>query len=258
MTLMVNHMIGFGVAPSSALSADADVSAYVSAMTFPPPPALVSLLETLILDLKGDGVWSKLRWLSVFGLHDEQAGRINAKVPTEVASNPGSPTFTVARGFTGTSSTADLLNTNLPGTVLTDTDASLFAFVLARANSGTNIMGYDSSRGRLTHSTGSTNANGSIVTLTGSIRSGAANNQLVAVRRTGTSQVTSLDTANGTTSTVASNTVNQTATIRFLGTPSSASNTQLFAAGFGAYLTDTELSALNTRIRALATAQGAI
>lgn len=83
----------------------AEAASYFAAMTVQPDAARKGLLDTLIAGLKADGLWTRLDWLAICASHDEQAGRINAINPAQVASAPVAPSFTADRGFTGNGTT---------------------------------------------------------------------------------------------------------------------------------------------------------
>lgn len=93
---------------SSGVSYEAEATAYFAAMSVAPDDTRKGHLNTLIASLKTAGVWAKLDWLCIHAAHDEQAGRVNAVDPTEVATAVNSPTFTTDRGFTGNGSSSYL------------------------------------------------------------------------------------------------------------------------------------------------------
>ena len=104
--------------------------AYFAAMTVQPDAARKALLNTLINTLVAGGVWAKLDWLAIHAAHDNQAGRINAVTPSEVATAVNSPTFTTDRGFTGDGATSYLnSNVTLSGALYTLNDAHLGVWV---------------------------------------------------------------------------------------------------------------------------------
>lgn len=88
----------------SSTEIDPDAAAYIAAMTVEPDSTRISAISTLIADLKADGIWAKLDWLSLFATHDAQAARLNAINPAQAFSVVGSPTFTVDSGYTGAGS----------------------------------------------------------------------------------------------------------------------------------------------------------
>ncbi|SCY69259.1 hypothetical protein SAMN05660666_02502 [Novosphingobium aromaticivorans] len=91
-------------------SYSAEATAYFAAMSVQPDATRKSALDTLIASLKSAGVWAKLDWLTVHAAHDEQAARVNAVNPAQVASVGVAPTFTTDRGYTG-NGTTQYLNT---------------------------------------------------------------------------------------------------------------------------------------------------
>jgi len=76
------------------------IAAYVAAMTSQPTAKRRYELNKLISDLSS--IWTKLDYLVVHAAHHEQAGRINAKNPSQVLTANNSPVFTIDRGFKGT------------------------------------------------------------------------------------------------------------------------------------------------------------
>lgn len=101
---MVGVSIGIGMGLSLRSSGPSDspeLKAFLAAMTVQPSPARKAVYAKLINSLKASGVWAKLDWLNLMAAHDEQAGRINAVNPAQVAVAANSPVFTVDRGFTG-------------------------------------------------------------------------------------------------------------------------------------------------------------
>lgn len=97
-------------ATTGAASYDPDAAAYFAAMTVQPSAARKTLINTLIVGLKADGVWSKLSWLSLLAAHDAQAARLNAVTPTKSFTAAGSASFTVDRGYQGNGTGATYLD----------------------------------------------------------------------------------------------------------------------------------------------------
>jgi hypothetical protein len=85
----------------SASSYDPAALTYFAAMTVQPDAPRKALINTLIVGLKADGVWTKLDWLVLLASHDTQASLLNAKAPAKILSAVSSPTFTTDRGWTG-------------------------------------------------------------------------------------------------------------------------------------------------------------
>lgn len=80
---------------------DAAVTAYFAAMTVQPDATRKALLANLIQGLEADGIWSKLDWFVICAAHDRQAGRINARNPSQQLTEQGTLSFTTDQGFTG-------------------------------------------------------------------------------------------------------------------------------------------------------------
>lgn len=84
-----------------------EARAWAAACTVKPSAARLSQLDRLLIrPLKRTGVWSLLECLFVLAAHDAQAGRVDLKNPSRVATEHGAPTFVADRGydFNGTSS----------------------------------------------------------------------------------------------------------------------------------------------------------
>lgn len=109
-------------------SYSAEATAYFAAMSVQPDATRKSALDTLISSLKTGGVWAKLDWLTVHAAHDEQAARVNAVNPAQVASVGVAPTFTTDRGYTGNGTTQYLntgWNASTAGGKFTQNDCSM-------------------------------------------------------------------------------------------------------------------------------------
>ena len=239
-------------------SYSAEAEAYFAAMSVAPDATRKGLLAALIDGLVADAVWSELLWLSIGASHDAQAARINAKTPAQVATVSGIPVFTADQGYKGDNSAA-YLDSGIAGTALTDTSNSLFAFVRQRSAAKKSIAGYSTGRHSLVHGGAASNINCYQYTATPSASTSAgADNQFICGSRTGTTQTFQIESAVEDTDTVATTTVGNTQTIRFLADSASYSDAQLAAYGFGLHLDNTKASALRSRIRTYLTAVGAI
>jgi hypothetical protein len=84
---------------------ETETVAYLDAMSAKPAQSVVLAIDTLIAGLKADGVYSKLRWLSLFCLPTSQAALLNLVNPAETGTIYGTVTFTANAGFTGDGST---------------------------------------------------------------------------------------------------------------------------------------------------------
>lgn len=87
----------------------AEADALFAAMSVAPSDARKTIINTLIVALKANGVWAKCDVIYVLAAHDEQAARLNWKNPgTATLTAINSPTFTTDRGFTGDNATTEL------------------------------------------------------------------------------------------------------------------------------------------------------
>lgn len=91
---------------SVASSYDSDAVAYFTA-TGITDATRKGHLNTLVVGLKADGLWTKIDWLLVAGATSLEM-RTNVRAPSKVASAINSPTYTTDRGFTGDGSTSYL------------------------------------------------------------------------------------------------------------------------------------------------------
>ena len=85
-----------------------------TAMTTQPGTARKTVINTLVAALKAADIWRKLDIMYVLAAHDEQAGRVNWKLPgTFTASLINAPVFTVDQGFIGNTAGSRLLSTGV-------------------------------------------------------------------------------------------------------------------------------------------------
>ena len=125
----------------AAPSYDADAQTYFDAMTGPATESVKGIVDALVRGLKDDGNWTFLDWLSLSAAHDSQAGLINLKNPTQVATLVNAPTFTTDRGFTGDGATSYIDFGWNPTTAsspnFVQNDASMGVWIGTDATSGT-------------------------------------------------------------------------------------------------------------------------
>lgn len=223
-------------------SYSAEATAYFAAMSVQPSTALKDAVESLITNLKADGVWTLIDWLGLGPMHDEQAARVNLKNPSQVATIVGSPVFTAKQGYAGDNTAANL-NSGVAGTTVTDTNSSLFARVRTNGSAIKSIAGYRSGRHELRH--GSTSpASTRLVSGTGSASTTlSASGQFLCGSRTGTTTTLQVETEIKDTDTVATDTLGNTGTIRFLADGLTFSDAQLSYWGFGKHLDLTNATA---------------
>lgn len=86
----------------------AEINTYRAACTVAPTLGREVILSALVAGLKSDSLWTKLDWLLILAAEDEQAGRVNLRAPSKVASRVNSMTFTTDLGFTGNASNMHL------------------------------------------------------------------------------------------------------------------------------------------------------
>lgn len=105
---------------------------YFTAMSVQPDTTLKADLNTLVNGLIVDTVWAELDWLNIPAIHDEQAARVNAKNPSQVASVGVAPTFTANRGYTGNGTTQYIntgINTSTAGGLYLQNDCHMGGWI---------------------------------------------------------------------------------------------------------------------------------
>lgn len=101
---------GLGFTPSKGgvtPSYDPDAEALFGRMTVQPDNTRKNLINTLVVDLKSAGVWSKLDFFYMMAAHNEQSAQLNW-VANDSLNPVASPTFTVDRGYRGNGTTSHL------------------------------------------------------------------------------------------------------------------------------------------------------
>ncbi len=254
-----------GTGTVAAPSYAPETTAYLAAMAVQPGLARAALLDALIVGLKADGLWAKLDWLMICAAHDEQAGRINAANPAQIASAPVAPTFTTDRGFTGNGSTQYLNSGFDPASgsqKFTQNDAHMGVWI------GTNVQSsaqFDLGNTRATivtrtsgglqvrhnNATGVTKALGAATSVGHSVwtRTGATASEMFKEGASiGTDTAASVNpTTGGFLICAASNS----------GTPGSFSTRRVQAAHWGSKLASGEVAMIRTRLAAYMSAVGA-
>lgn len=130
---------------------DPDARNLFATMTVKPSVDRQRLYSTTILALKQAGVWNKLDMLQVYAAHDEQAARVDWKLPSRVASAVSAPTFTMDRGFNGngTSSYVDTnYNPSTAGINYTLNSATIGVWSLTQGTSSNGIFGWSDGTNR--------------------------------------------------------------------------------------------------------------
>jgi len=254
------------IRPAAALGGvayDPDAAAYFAAMSIQPDATRKGLINDYIVGLKADGVWSLLDLVYILASHDEQAARLNAKVPaSNTITVAGTVTFTTDRGYTGNGTNGYL-----------ETGRALNAGGNYAQNSASTFSWINSSTGT-TQSLGTWYSGSRVSSLpdvaagfTGRVNQtsdstfGNPANRLGSrcISRTGATttngQVNGV--ASGSTSTVASTSLNSTA-LTLLGDAANFNGLDRLAlAALGGGLTGTQMTALHDRSSTFLTAIGA-
>lgn len=121
------------IRPRSAVSYDADALAYFTACTTQPDDTRKGLINTLIVDAKAAGVWSKLGRIALMASHTEQAGLRDVRNPAQTLVNTNCP-FTADRGFSGEPGSEAYLDLNqaLTATGLAQNDGTIGVYCNAQ------------------------------------------------------------------------------------------------------------------------------
>lgn len=85
--------------------------AYLGALPTPPTVAVTALLNTFFAGLKTDNLWNSLDGGNILCMATAGQSYIDIKKPTRVATLSGTPTFTSYRGFTGTATLGEYVDT---------------------------------------------------------------------------------------------------------------------------------------------------
>ena len=244
----------------------AEINLYRVACTVAPTLAREVILSALVSGLKTDGVWTKLDWMLFLAAEDEQAGRVNLRTPSKVASRVNSMTFTTDRGFTGNASNMHLDFGEVPnagGNVFALDNAHIGIWVNGGSTTAQRSMGQTSSSTLFIHTRGSSG------TETGQINDalnetyhtfgaspGTSSGHRVLTR---TSSNVKRGTFNGTAAaggTTASTSI--TAANLCVGRSSSIYDDKRYAAAHsGSGLTDADMLAIYNRLNTALTAVGA-
>jgi len=135
----------------------AEMNLYRAACTTPPSLGREVILTALIAGLKTDSVWTKLDWLLMMAAETEQAGRVNLRTPSKVASRVNSMTFTTDRGFTGNASNMHLDFGEVPnagGNVFALNSAHIGVWINGGSTTAQRSMGQTSSSTLFIHTRG--------------------------------------------------------------------------------------------------------
>lgn len=243
---------------------DADTDAWIAAVvtaggTVSSPRQL--LVDALIIDLKADGIWSKLDRLWIFAAENSQSALVDLKA-LATASAVNTPTFTVDDGYTGNGTSAYILSnfnptSGSPNFIQDSANYFVWDFDGA-AKAGTWVVGYAGGGSSILNINYSGNGHEyySINEASYIEIAAAAVAGLYCVTRTGSGAEAlyvngALRHSGGNASTAVTND-----NLVCLGYGSSYGNRQVSCFGFGGGLNSTEQTALYTRLRTYMTAVG--
>jgi hypothetical protein len=267
-TAIRQMLVGSLSVPSFSF-ANTEAAAYVAAMTTQPDDTRKGLIDTLVGDLKADGVWAKLDLLYMLASHDTaQASLLNMKAPaanTLVVNGTG--TFTADRGYVSNGSTGYLntgFNPSTAGGNFAQNSAHMGVWSRSNIlNSGQTDIGVLSTNTSSINSRSST-GNAMRGQMNGAAANFGANSSSVGhfvISRTGSAQVDGYwnGAANGSSVAASVALINLSIFIAAMNSAGSAINNssrQIAFAHVGAGLTATEVANLYTRLAAMATAIG--
>jgi hypothetical protein len=125
---------GFNIGINSsekAIPFDADANAYFLRMAVDPGNTRKNLINTIVLDLKSNSLWTKIDILRLCASHTEQAALLNLKGDYWNGLKVSTPTFTTDKGWKGASgkSINSKFNPRLGGCVMTPGNASAIVYI---------------------------------------------------------------------------------------------------------------------------------
>ncbi len=142
-TLGTASLKAFGFAGRSTVTYDSDAAAYFTACTIQPDTARKGFINTLVVGLKADSLWTKIDWLLLLASQDyastKQASRVNLRNPAKVATQSGTVNYSaIGTTSNGTNGYFDLgENFNAAGNQFTQNSSFLLTHV--SAGSGTHL-----------------------------------------------------------------------------------------------------------------------
>lgn len=136
----LNMMQAGGGAPGPAY--DPDAEALFARFTTPPTVERKGVINTLIVALKTEGVWSKLDLLYVLAAADAQAARRNWKQDLYNATAVSGPVFTTDRGYAG-DGTASYLDSGFQLGVSPGASAQNSSYLMSWTRTDLNSSGVD-------------------------------------------------------------------------------------------------------------------
>lgn len=247
-----------------------EAQAYFTAFTTDPGTTRKNLLATLIDGLVSDGVWSDIDALYLLASHDSQSALLNVKNPAQTATTVNSPTFTTDLGYNGNGSTSYVLAAqNISGGAygFAQNDAHVHAYCNNQAGSvgaavHTGLEGFSNRISVAASSTGGAAQNARVNTA-GDVNVGNSSGTRKGWRcgtRTAASGGTAHDSqlngaAGGNAATASSTFSTDEQTVGRVNTTYTSDRFAAFGSGTG--LTQTQMTALHSRLHTYFTAIGA-
>lgn len=253
---------GMSGAMSGASGYDTDAQAYFDAIV----TAGGSISDTnkgyvddFVTGLKADGLWTGAIFIYLYAAQDTHGALINLRSPAVSGSAVNSPTWTQYQGYTGDGVSA-YVTSGYQGDDIDPDSAVMGLFVRTQDSSRRPIMGYRAARGYIQHG-GSIAFNAGLVSGSASTTSSiSSSNEIVSVRRNGTTQDIRQGTSTEGSVTVSTNTLNITNNLVVLhdGSGTIYSGGQVAASFLTSYMDDTAINNFRTRLRTYLLAIGAI
>lgn len=244
---------------------DQDARAYFAAMQVQPSSVIKDTINRFIIGLKTDGLWSKIDGGHVLAAPTQQAALVDFKAPSRIATLVLTPTFTANRGFTGTGTAGEYIDTGFTPSVLGVAYQQDSASLGVYANNNITSAGVAAgvSTGSSAYMVLRSNSNqqqyrmndGTTVTVAGATDGSG----LTVITRTGATATQGYQrgAAFGAAASNAS-TLRPTGTIKYLSAGGTSVLHELSFGFFGGGLTGSEVAALTVRVNALIAALTAI
>lgn len=228
---------------------------YFAAMAVQPPNAWKVVVDLFIRGCKSDGLWDKFDGGHFLAAPTQQAALVDFKAPSRIATLVLTPTFTANRGFTGTGTAGEYIDTgftpSVSGVAYQQDSASLGVY--ANNNITSAVVGAGVSTGSSAYMVLRSNSNqqqyrmndATTVTVAGATDGSG----LTVITRTGATATQGYQrgAAFGAAASNAS-TLRPTGTIKYLSAGGTSVLHELSFGFFGGGLTGSEVAALTARV----------
>lgn len=251
-----------GGAAGHTITYDPAAASLFARMTTAPSPARKAAISAYISALKTASIWSKLDALYSLAANDTQAALLNWVANQYNATAVNTPTFTANQGYAGDGTTSYIDTNFTPSSAVSPQYAlnSASAFVKSNTNlraDGSSIFG----QGTVTinpENVGNANATVSINGTSALAGSPTTTLDLFTLSRVSSSAYNLYQNSTLLSSQVSASTTVPTSSFRILSDGTNFSTRQIQLVGFGASLSATDVTNLNTATIAYLTAINAI